>query len=47
VNVESGNFDVAVAAIFLYVPAQDYVGRFPMTFKEHPQRQEEGQLHPG
>ena len=24
---------------FLMVPAQDYVGKFLMTFKEYPQRQ--------
>jgi hypothetical protein len=25
--------------VFLLVPAQDYVGKFLMTFKDYPQRQ--------
>ena len=25
--------------VFLFVPAQDYVAQFLMTFKEYPQRQ--------
>jgi arylsulfatase A-like enzyme len=32
-------YDWMMDHVFLYVPAQDYVGRFLMTFKDYPQRQ--------
>ena len=32
-------YDWLIDHVFLLVPAQDYVGKFLMTFKEYPQRQ--------
>jgi arylsulfatase len=32
-------YDWFMDHVYLLVPAQDYVGRFLMTFKEYPQRQ--------
>jgi arylsulfatase len=32
-------YDWVMDHVFLFVPAQDYVGKFLMTFKEYPQRQ--------
>jgi arylsulfatase A-like enzyme len=32
-------YDWVIDHVFLFVPAQDYVGKFLMTFKEYPQRQ--------
>jgi hypothetical protein len=31
--------DWVIDHIFLFVPAQDYVGKFLMTFRDYPQRQ--------
>jgi arylsulfatase len=32
-------YDWVMDHVFLFVPAQDYIGKFLMTFKEYPQRQ--------
>ena len=32
-------YDWVMDHVFLLVPAQDYVGKFLMTFKDYPQRQ--------
>ena len=32
-------YDWVMDHVFLFVPAQDYVGQFLMTFKDYPQRQ--------
>jgi arylsulfatase len=32
-------YDWVIDHVYLFVPAQDYVGRFLVTFKDYPQRQ--------
>lgn len=39
-------YDWLIDHVFLMVPAQDYVGKFLMTFKEDPQRQKAASFNP-